>query len=153
MKWLVEPHVGYVVVVKGERDAPLQATHRARNAKVFERFAQQGEYLVAVALGADEVGVVVQVVEQALLVSRKPEEIVLLFYPLGLQLVVGALAVHQLAVGVEALAAGAVVAAVAVKVDIAGVVDAREHLAHEVHVVGVGCAHEVVVGYRALVPG
>ncbi len=66
---------------------------------------------------------------------------------------VGTLAVDQLLLGVEALAAGAVQAAVAAEVDVAVGVDAAEDLLHRADVVGVGGADEVVVAEPAGVPG
>ena len=66
---------------------------------------------------------------------------------------IGALAVDQLLLGVEALAAGAVQAAVAAEVDVAIGVHAAEALLHGADVIVVGGTDEVVVAEAAGVPG
>ena len=116
----VEPHVGHEAVVEGQRDPPLKPRARAADAQVLQRLAQEAEDLVAIALGPDEVRMRRDVLDQPVLVGRHPEEVVLLLDPGQGRVVVGALAVHDLLVGVEALAAVAVVAAVLAEVDLAG---------------------------------
>src|SRR2546428_8414308 len=67
------------------------------------------------------------VVDHPALVLRHLEEVVLLFDPLEHRLVVGALAVDDLLLRVEALAAEAVVAAVLAEIDLTGVPERLEN--------------------------
>ena len=69
--------------------------------------------------------------EQLVLVGGEPEEVVLLLDPLGDGVVQRALAVDELVLGLERLAADAVEARVDVLVDVAVVVDALQELADE----------------------
>jgi len=148
----VEPDIGDVVLVPGDLDAPGQARLGPRDAEVLEGLLQEGEHFVLVSLGPDEVGVVVDVPDEPLLVLAHPEEVVALLAKLGDRLVVGALAVDELRLGVEAFAAHAVVAAVLAEVDVASVVDLPENVLHRSDVVGVGRPDEVVVGDGQLGP-
>ena len=118
----VEPDVGDVALVEGQGDAPVQAALGPGDAQILQGLAQEGEHLVPVALRADPVGVVVDVVEEPVLVLAHAEEVVLFLDVGGLGLVVRALAVDQVPLQVEALAAEAVEAAVLAEVDVAGVV-------------------------------
>ena len=148
----VEPDVGDVLLVPGDLDAPGQARLGPRDAEVLQGLLQEGEHFVSVALGPDEVGVVVDVADEPLLVLAHLEEVVALLAELGLRLVVGALAVDELRLRVEALAAHAVVAAVLAEVDVARVVDLLEDVLDGLDVVFVGGADEVVVGDGKLGP-
>ena len=69
-----------------------------------------------------------------------------------LDLVVGALAVDELLLRVEALAARAVEPRILPEVDVAARVDARQYLLHELLMVRVRGADEVVVANAASVP-
>src|SRR5439155_17478598 len=115
----VEPDVGDVLLVERQRDTPLEARAGPADRQVLERLAQEAEDLVPVALGLDEVRVLLDVLDEPLLVLRHPEEVVLLLDERERRLVVGALAVDHLLVGIEALAAEAVVAAVLAEIDLA----------------------------------
>ncbi len=85
---------------------------------------------------------------QRLLERRQPEEPVVLVLALELDQVDGALvAVHELGVGLEVGAAGAVPALVGAGVDVAVVVDPLHHPLHDLVVLGVGRADEEVVGH------
>ena len=74
----VEPDVGDVLVVEGQRDAPREPRLRPADGEVLERLAQEAQHLVAVALGLDEARVVLEVLDQPVLVLRHLEEVVLL---------------------------------------------------------------------------
>ncbi len=86
-------------------------------------------------------------VEEAVLEPRQAEEVVLLLEVVDRPLVDRAqLAVDQLVVGVVLLARHAVLAAVEVELDVAGVVAALQQLDHGALVPRFGRADEVVVG-------
>jgi hypothetical protein len=148
----VEPHVRHESLVERHRDAPREPALRARDAEVLERLAQHREHLVPIPLRPHEVRLRLERGEQALLILPHLEEVVLLLDEVGNGPVVGTLAVDELLLGVEALAARAVQAAVAAEVDVAGVVDLLEDRLHGPHVIGVGRADEAVVGEVRLLP-
>ena len=123
----VEPDVGDVLGVPRQRNAPVDA--RAADREVAQAGADQAERLVAAELGHDGAGVGGVPVEQAVAVAREPEEVVLLLELVDGQLVDRAqVAGEQLVVGVVRLAAHAVLAAVVVELDVAGVVAALQQL-------------------------
>ena len=111
------------------------------------------EDLVAVAFGRDRVRMRFEVRDPAILVLRHAEEVVLFLDERRRREVIGAVAVDQLLLGVEALTAGAVQAAVAAEVDVALGVDAAEELLHGADMVLVRGADEVVVAETAVIPG
>ena len=118
----VEPDVGDEIRVKGQGDAPGEAAGGPGDAQVFQRLLQKGQHLVAVALRRDELRVLLDVPDQPVPVFGHAEEVVFLRDGHGLHQVVGTLAVHQLLVGEEALAAPAVQARVLAEVDVAALV-------------------------------
>ena len=147
----VEPDVGDVALVPGQRDAP--GDRRATDREVLQAAPDEAEGLVALGLGPYEVGVLFVPVEQRLLVLREPEEVVLLADQLDRSAVDGAVAVDQLALGVVGLARDAVEAFVGAEVDVAGVVAGLQQLVHGPVVAGLGRADEVVVGDVEQLPG
>jgi hypothetical protein len=78
----VEPDVHDVVVAARHLDAPVEAG--PRDGKVREPALDEAQHLVAPALRADEAGIVPIMVEQLLLVGRKPEEPAFLHRPFDL---------------------------------------------------------------------
>ncbi len=149
----VEPDVGDVLLVPRQRDAPRHALARTADGEVADRLAQHRQHLVAVALRADQVGLLVEQVVKPGAVLLHAEEVVGLGAVLRLDLVLGALAVDQLLLRVVALALHAVEAGVLAVDDVAGVVDALQHLAHDLLVALLGGADEVVVADAEAVPG
>ena len=101
----VEPDIGHVLVVEGQRDAPLKPRPGAADRQVLQGLAQEPQHLVPVALRLDEVRMLLEVLDQPVLVLRHPKEVVLLLDEGERGLVVGAVAVDDLLVGVEPLAA------------------------------------------------
>src|SRR5438093_12926565 len=91
--------------------------------------------------------------DEPVLVLRHLEEVVLLLDEREWPLVVRALAVDDLLLRVEALAAVAVPSAVLAEVDLAGVVELLEDGLHHHLVAGLGGADEIVVGDAAPGPG
>ena len=79
-------------------------------------------------------------------VLAQTEEVGLLLGVMNLAAAVGALAVHQLTLGPEAFAGGAVLALIGALVDIAVFVHFLEDLLHGLAVVVVGGADEAVIG-------
>jgi len=97
--------------------------------------------------------VLLDVRDQPLLVLRHPEEVVLLLDEGERDLVVGALALDDLLVRVEPLAAEAVVAAVLAEVDLPRVVERLEDPLHHLLVPRLRGADEVVVRDAEAPPG
>src|SRR5262245_52124940 len=120
----IEPHVGDEVRVERQLDAPSEASLRSRDRQILKRLAQKAEDLVAIALGANPIRMIPQVVEKALLVATHAEEVVFLLDEARLDLVVRALAVDELLLRVEALTARAVEPRILPEVDVAARVNA-----------------------------
>ena len=148
----VEPDVGHEPVVERQRDPPLEPALRPADRQVLERLAEEAQELVAVAVGLDDLRMVLEVAPQPVLVRRHPEEVVLLLDVDQRRLVVGALAVDDLLLRVEALAAVAVLAAVLAEVDLVLVEERLEDRLHHLGVPGLGGPDEVVVGDPERVP-
>ncbi len=142
----VEPDIGHVLVVEGQRNAPLEPRAGPADRQILKRLAQEAEHLVPVPVGLDEPRIVLQVLHQPRLVLRHLEEVVLLLDEGERGLVIGALAVHDLLLGVEPLAAVAIPAAVLAEVDLARVEETLQDLLHHFLVPRLGGADEVVVG-------
>ena len=149
----VEPDIRDVLVVEGQRYAPLQPRLGPADREIQERFAQEAQHLVPIALRLDEARIVLEVLDQPLLVLRHLEEVVLLLDEGERRLMVRTLAVDDLLLGVEALAAVAVPAAVLAEVDLARVVELLENGLHDDSVARLGRADEVVVGDAEALPG
>ena len=139
----IDPDVHGVLGVEGDGDAPLDGG--AGDAGVLQALLDEGDHLVLPALGLDELGVLLVELEQTVGVLAGLEEVGLLVGLVDLAAALGALAVHQLAVGPEALAGLAVVADVLALVDVALLVQLGENLLAGLHVVVVGGADEAVV--------
>ena len=139
----IDPDVHGVLGVEGDGDAPLDGG--AGDAGILQALLDEGDHLVLPALGLDELGVLLVELEQTVGVLAGLEEVGLLVGLVDLAAALGALAVHQLAVGPEALAGLAVVADVLALVDVALLVELGEDLLAGLHVVVVGGADEAVV--------
>ena len=125
----VGPDVGDLIRIPRDRDAPGLA--RAADREVLQAAGDEAPRLVVAEAGQHEVRPLVVEREQPVLVGREPEEPVLLLDPLGLDVVVGALAVDELVLGLERLAADAVEPGVDVLVDVAVVVDPLQEVLDE----------------------
>src|SRR5207247_2114349 len=115
----IEPDVGDVLVVEGELDPPLEARLRPADRQILQWVPQEAEDLVAIPFRPDEVGVALDVVDEPRLILRHLEEVVLLLDPLEGPEVVRAFAVDDFLLGVEPLAAEAVVTAIRAEIDLA----------------------------------
>ena len=139
----IDPDIHGVLGVKGNGDAPLD--RGAGNTGVLQALLDKGDHLVLPALGLDELGVLLVELEQTVGVLAGLEEVGLLVGLVDLAAALGALAVHQLAVGPEALAGLAVVADVLALVDIALLIQLGEDLLAGLHMVVIGGADEAVI--------
>src|SRR5207247_3334784 len=109
----------------------------------------EAERLVAARLGQDAQPPALDELDQPLAVAREAEEVVLLLDELGRGAVYRALAVCELVLCVEALAADAVEAPVGALVDVPGPLACLPELPHALGVAGLAAgADEVVEGER-----
>src|SRR5438128_12380664 len=74
----VEPDVGDVAVVERKLDPPGEAALRPRDAEIADRLAQERQDLPAISVGDDQVGLRLERLLQARLVSAHAEEVVFL---------------------------------------------------------------------------
>ena len=139
----IDPDVHGVLGVEGHGDAPLD--RGTGHAGILQALLDEGDHLVLAALGLDELGVLLVELQQAVSVLAGLEEVGFLVGIVDFAAAVRALAVHQLAVGPEALAGLAVVADVLALVDIALLVQLGEDLLAAFHVVIIGGADKAVV--------
>ena len=138
----IGPDVGDLLRIPRDRDAPR--LRRAADREVAQAARDEAPRLVVPEAGQHEVGPLVVEREQPVLVGREPEEPVLLLDPLRLDAVVGALAVDELVLGLERLAADAVQPGVDVLVDVAVVVDPLQEVLDEALVPLIGRPDEEV---------
>ena len=139
----IHPHIHGVLGVEGHGDAPLHGG--AGHTGVLQALLDEGNHLVLAALRLDELGVLLVELQQAVGILAGLEEVGFLVCVVHFAAAVGALAVHQLAVGPEALAGLAVVADVLALVDVALLIQLGENFLAGLHVVVVGGADEAVV--------
>ena len=141
----VDPHIGDVLGVKLHRDAPGEAG--AGHAQVLQAGLQEVvDHLVLPGLGLDELGMLFDVLHQPGSVFAHAEEIGLLPGGLAGAAAVGTLAVHQLALGPEGFAGGAIHPLVLALVNVPLVIKLFEDLLHLLFVHGVGGADKAVIG-------
>ena len=139
----IDPDIHGVFGVKGNGDAPLD--RGAGNTGVLQALLDEGDHLVLAALRLDELGVLLVELQQAVGILAGLEEVGFLVCVVHFAAAIGTLAVHQLAVGPEALAGLAVVADVLALVDVALLIQLGENFLAGLHVVVVGGADEAVV--------
>src|SRR4029079_904242 len=127
----VGPNVGDLIRVPGDRHPP--GLRRATDREVAESALDEAARLVRAEVREDEIGPIVVEAEQRLLVGGETGEPRALLEPLGLDAMVRALAVNELVLVLEGLAADAIPARIHVLVDVlaAVVVDALEELLDE----------------------
>src|SRR5229473_1897200 len=141
----VVPYVGHVFGVEWELDSPIQARLRTRDAEVGERLGEHVERLVAITLGADEVGMVRDIFAHLLAVFFDLEEIIALADQLSGPVMRRAdISGKQFLLGIEALAIDAVEPLVIAKINVAALVRAPEHLLDEFLMHRIGRAHPVI---------
>ena len=142
----VGPHVRDEVLVERKGDAPGEPLARARDAEVAEALvAQHGEHFVAVALGLDQARVLRELGLEPGEVARALEEVVRLAPRLErARGMLRALAADQVALGLELLAADAVLPGVLAQLDLALVVERLPQVLDCAVVLRVGGAHEAL---------
>ncbi len=141
----VEPDVGHVLRVPGDRHAPVE--RRAADREVLEPSLDEAQHLVAAHVGLDRGRVRRVVLEQAVRVRREPEEVVLLAHLFDGPPVDRAVPLDQVVLGVVGLARDAVQALVRALVDVvaAVVVHGLQDLRDRLVVARLGRADVVVV--------
>ena len=128
----VEPHVGHVILVERERNAPAEADLRAADAKVVQRLAQESADFVPAVVRHNPVLVAFQEVNQLLLVRTHLEEVVLFLEPFHRAVADGvALVFVQLVFAEEAFFADRVPAFVFLRVDFALVPELLQAFLHK----------------------
>ena len=154
----VGPDVGDLIGIPGDRHPP--GLRRAADREIAQPALDEAAGLVVTEARQHELRVARRrCASSGVLVGGEAEEPVALLEPLGLGAVVGALAVDELLLGLERLAADAVQAAVDVLVDVvlSVLLDSREEVLDEPHVALIAGSDEEVVGRvdppRHLLPG
>ena len=147
----VEPDVDDVLRIEIDRNAPLE--RRARYAEVLKSGQQEVvHHLISARNGLDEIGMLVDVVDQARGVLAHLEEVRFFLRRLHLATAVGALAVHKLRRCEKRLARDAVQTFVAALVNVALVVHIFEDLLYGADVIVVGRADKAIVGRADKIP-
>ena len=140
----VQPHIHGVLGVEVHRNAPLDGG--TADAQILQAGLEEVvDHFVLAGRGLDEIGVLLDILDQPVLILAQLEEIGFLAGLFHGAAAVGAVAVLQLQFGEEALAGGAVPALVAALVDVALLVKLAEDLLHGLYMALVGGADEVVV--------
>ena len=141
----IQPNINNMARVKVYRNAP--AERGAGNAQVLQTRLEEVVYhLVLAALRLDELGVLLDVLHQAVGVLAHAEEVCFLLGVYARAAAVRAAAVLQLALGPEGLTRLAVFALVRTLVNIALIIQLFEDLLHLFLVHRVGGADELVIG-------
>ena len=140
----VQPHIHSVLGVEVHRNAPLDGG--TADAQILQAGLKEiVDHFIFAGRGLDEIGVLLDILDQPVLILAQLEEIGFLAGLFHGAAAIGAVAVLQLQLGEEALAGGAVPALVAALVDVALLVKLAEDLLHGLHVALVRGADEVVV--------
>jgi len=140
----VDPHIDDMAGVKVHGNAPCEGG--TGNAEILKTGLDEViDHLVYTAAGLKEIGVF-QKILNAVGVLGETEEVCFLLGVLNLTAAVGALAVHKLALGPEALAGLAVFAGVLALIYIAVFIHLLEDLLNGGNVIVIGGADEAVVG-------
>ena len=138
----VDPDPGDLIRSPRQRHPPGLAG--PADAEILEPALDEASRLVVPNLRQHEVGPLVVEREEPILVGREAKEVVLLLDPLGRNIVHGALAVDELRLGLELLAADAVEPRVDALVDVAVVVEPLQEVLDECLVLFVGRANEEI---------
>ena len=140
----IEPDVDDVLVVEGNRDAPIKGG--AGNTQVFQTGFNKIDHFIAAGLGSNEIGVILNEFQPAVGILAHTEEIALL---LGFLHFLSAVRAYvfcaHLRLGEESLAGRAVPAFVFGLIDIALVIDLLEQILTELYVIIVRGADKVIV--------
>ena len=140
----VEPYICDVRRIPRQRDAPSERL--ATDGEVVEARLDEADHLVHAVTRLDCVRMLGVPVEQSLLEAREPKEVVLFFDEGGGALVDGAVAVDEFFFDEVRLARHAVLSAVYVEFDVAGIEACLQQLLYAHAVAWLSGADEVVVG-------
>ncbi|MPM59569.1 hypothetical protein SDC9_106413 [bioreactor metagenome] len=143
----VQPDIDHVFAVKIDRNPPREAG--AAHAEIFQpRQEEVLQHLVGAAVGLDERRVVLDILDQAIGVLRKPEEIAFLLDQLDRPAAVGTNAARffNLAVEPEAFAGCAIMPGVFRFIDVALIIKLLEHLLHGLDMIVIRGADEFIIG-------
>ena len=147
----VDPDIDHMLRIKFHRDAPFEGG--AGHTQVAQsRLQKVVDHLVAAGLGAEEIGVVVIILPQAVLIFGQPQEIRLLLGVDDIAPAVGAFAVDKLRGGEKRFAGDAVFAVIFSLVDIALVIQLFEDGGDRRHMIRVGRADKAVIGDVERIP-
>ena len=147
----IQPHVGHVLGIHVHGNAPGKGA--TGHAEILQtRLQEIVDHFLFPRLGLNELGVVLNVLHEAVGVLAHFEEIRFLLCLLYGSAAVGALAVHHLGLGKEGLTGGTVPALIVTLVNVALFVELGKDLAHRLLVAGLGGADEAVVLGAHLVP-
>src|SRR5690606_7775111 len=139
----VDPDVDHVARMARNRDPPLKGG--PADGEVLHPALDELDHLVPPALGLDELRMPLDVLEEPGHVLGQPEEEALLLDPLDGPAAVGAVAVHQPALGPEGLAGHAVPALILGTVDVPLGLQPLEDLLDYPHVPRLGGADKVII--------
>ena len=140
----IEPYIHDVLVVEINRNAPFEG--RSRHAQILQAGQQEVvHHLILAALGLNELGMRVDMLNQAVRILAHLEEVRLLLRRLHRPSAVGTATVHQLRLRPERLAGRAVQAFIAALVNVALLIHLPENLLNLEPVVRIRGADEFVV--------
>ena len=139
----VEPNVDDMIGCDRHGDAPVE--RRARDAQVFKPLLDEVDHLVAPRDGLYEVGILLNVREDAVGIVRHLEEIGVFLDLRHLAPAIGALAIYELTLRPIALAWRAVKPLVLALVDVALLIDAAEDFLHDALMALLSRTNEIVV--------
>ena len=147
----VHPNVYNVTGVKVHGNAPAEGS--TGYAQILQTGFQEVVYHFFLAgLGLNELRMLLDVLHQAILIFAHFEEVGFLFSLLNFAATVGALAVHQLALGEEGFTGYAVPTFVITFVNVALLIQLFEDLLYGLLVVGIGGSNELIVARVHQIP-
>ncbi len=147
----IDPHIGDMLFVKGNRNAPLERA--ARNAEILQaRLEEIVDHFLLACFRLDKLGMRLDILHQLVRVIAHLEEVGFLLCAADRRAAVGALAVHDLRLGEEGLAGRAVPALIMPLVNIALVIELLENVLHRADMVVVRRADKLVIACAHKVP-
>ena len=115
----VKPHIGDIILVKWQGDAPFEAGFRTGYAEILKWFPQKSQHFVFIAFGTDEIRIFPNMINQPLLIIAHPEKIIGFPDNFRLCLMIRAFAVREFAICVKPLAPETVAPLIFAETDIA----------------------------------
>ncbi|MCG3173220.1 MAG: hypothetical protein GMKNLPBB_01398 [Myxococcota bacterium] len=150
----VKPHIGHVVLIKWERNAPRQAGARTADAQIFQRIVfQETQHLVAARLGQNKARMLFDITDKPFLALAHAEEIIGLFNVFDWQTGLRTFAVHEVLFGPETFRRGGIPARVFFRVDFPRVIQPLQNRLHHLFVPWLRGADEIIVADVEFLPG